>query len=633
MTTQWSDTLSGEAERQVLNGLCRTNALTIYAMDGNASRRRPVHDRVVPWDIRPVREAAWQNLLDAIMELSRAHGQNSEDQEYPSNWFLERVILRGDIAYQSRLYPLLPYLQRLTELRLENISQPVVDLGVILSSCRQLSQLRLEGVEYPFWEQRKRAQLIWRSEARTPLTLRRLTIRRLSFGYDTIERLLNDCPQLRNLEILLPERWSSPSTTPTTNQSDTPDDDNDHDIVNQFSILRIVTSACPFLNHLGVTSMRDIMTEEDAAEFVESFPLVQSATVLEKDILDPRVNEILFPSIFSNRLSSLEITSRFEAMPLYMAYNLDEVVHRILCNTPTLLHLKAPQIMYYGEYFDMSGDLDINGLYSPVLCINHRPAKRGFQLRCRPRRFQKIQKQLWACRGLQTLELAVHGKGGDVRTSVCSRIMFAYLVKVCPDLQEIVLSRYSVNLNLEGGLCLLSKLRHLRKLEIHTDAIPKLGWKDLFWLSAKRALKKKESFTQEFSRQMALEKLRRAAIEEDKHWKYNVSSTSSFQKSTSSSAEPEIDHTMSGRHKILMPDDVVAMTRLSSVVKVLEEWTADDRMCWPQLERFGLCAERPGGMHLSAEQIERVIKGVRSDMEIVVARSSATLPHSRTIQL
>ncbi|KAG0263819.1 hypothetical protein BG011_008019 [Mortierella polycephala] len=589
-------------------------------MDEDAPRHKPVRGRAVSWDIRSVREATLQKLLDAIMDLSHAHGQNSEDQKYPSNWFLERVILRGEMAYQSRLYPLLPYLQRLKELRLENISQPMVDLDVILLSCRQLSRLHLETAEpasWERWEQRKRVQLRWRSETRTPLTLTSLTIRRLSFGHSTIECLLNDCSQLRNLEILLPNRWSSLSTMPTTNQSVIPGDDSNRDVVSQFSIFRIVTSACPFLNHLGVASMDDTMTGYDAEVFVESFPLVQSAAMLGKDIIDYRVNEILFPSIFSNRLSSLEITSCFKNMPLYMTYDLDSVVHRILCNTPTLLHLKAPQILYYGEYFDMCGDLDTNGFYRPMLCINRQPAKRGLQLRFRPL-FPRIQKQLWACRGLQTLELAVHGKGGDVRSSECSRIMFAYLVKVCPDLREIVLRRSSVNLNLEGGLCLLSKLRHLRKLEIHTDVISKLERKDLFWLSAKRVLEKKESSTQEFSRQMALEELRREAAEEDKHWERNISSASSFRQSTASSVEPEIDNTMSDRYKTLMPDDIVTMTKFSSVVKVLEERMADDRMCWPQLERFGLCAERPGGIHLSTEQIERTIKNVRSDMEIVV---------------
>lgn len=52
------------------------------------------------------------------------------------------------------------------------------------------------------------------------------------------------------------------------------------------------------------------------------------------------------------------------------------------------------------------------------------------------------------------------------RLEMQSRTMFGYLSKVCPKLEELVVRDDQLQLSLAGGLCLLSRLERLEKLEV-----------------------------------------------------------------------------------------------------------------------------------------------------------------------
>ncbi|KAF9355330.1 hypothetical protein BGX26_006699 [Mortierella sp. AD094] len=63
-----------------------------------------------------------------------------------------------------------------------------------------------------------------------------------------------------------------------------------------------------------------------------------------------------------------------------------------------------------------------------------------------------------------------------------SRQMIAYIVNVCPKLRELKLRDDGLDLSLKGGLCLLSGLRDLERLEIETrDGYP-FQAKDMEWI-------------------------------------------------------------------------------------------------------------------------------------------------------
>lgn len=90
------------------------------------------------------------------------------------------------------------------------------------------------------------------------------------------------------------------------------------------------------------------------------------------------------------------------------------------------------------------------------------------------------KRKVWACRNLETLQIQIHAHSSHLIWPVHSRIIFGYISAVCPKLQELsiyVPGHCSDNwgahvyqpqlfLQLDGGLCFLSRLDRLRKLKV-----------------------------------------------------------------------------------------------------------------------------------------------------------------------
>ncbi|KAG0064212.1 hypothetical protein BGZ89_009286 [Linnemannia elongata] len=70
---------------------------------------------------------------------------------------------------------------------------------------------------------------------------------------------------------------------------------------------------------------------------------------------------------------------------------------------------------------------------------------------------------------------------GDFRSAASSRLVFGYISKVCPALQELRLLKEHLDLSMEGGLCLLARLDRLRSLALAArdgvwESTPGLDW-------------------------------------------------------------------------------------------------------------------------------------------------------------
>ncbi|KAK3838821.1 MAG: hypothetical protein J3R72DRAFT_448396 [Linnemannia gamsii] len=90
------------------------------------------------------------------------------------------------------------------------------------------------------------------------------------------------------------------------------------------------------------------------------------------------------------------------------------------------------------------------------------------------------KRKVWACQNLETLQVQVHAHSTELIWPVHSRIIFGYISAVCPKLQELSIfvpnfcsSQWGDNvyrprlfLQLDGGLCLLSRLDRLKKLKV-----------------------------------------------------------------------------------------------------------------------------------------------------------------------
>lgn len=151
---------------------------------------------------------------------------------------------------------------------------------------------------------------------------------------------------------------------------------------------------------------------------------------------------------FMSQLTTLELLE-----PLRSTSKISSTsVQQLLRASPNLLHLKA--------------NLELSDS-----CFGYRSDTRN---------------GLWACRKLRKLHIRL--KPFERLRSIdyslqYSRIVFACLVKCCPKLRDLNIGHSDLNLELEGGMCLLSELNDLEKMVLITNTHQTLSNRDLGWLS------------------------------------------------------------------------------------------------------------------------------------------------------
>ncbi|KAG0219029.1 hypothetical protein BGX33_005071 [Mortierella sp. NVP41] len=140
------------------------------------------------------------------------------------------------------------------------------------------------------------------------------------------------------------------------------------------------------------------------------------------------------------------------------ATELSHILHEYLCSSPHLLHLVAPGVFYRSEYMELRGDIGTDGLYQPKhwdSTTSHPPAG-----------VRRIQKRVWACRRLQTLHIFFGSTPQEEASAANSRTLFGYITRVCPDLRELVIRKTALHVELDGGMCLLTRLHKLQRLTV-----------------------------------------------------------------------------------------------------------------------------------------------------------------------
>ncbi|KAG9073166.1 hypothetical protein KI688_000953 [Linnemannia hyalina] len=164
------------------------------------------------------------------------------------------------------------------------------------------------------------------------------------------------------------------------------------------------------------------------------------------------------------------------------------VLHRYLCQAPHLLHLRARNIIL------PVAELDIHGLLTtpstepavtPTPGTDTVPSPSG----------AAAAAAVWACRRLRSLQVTFGwGSRESSLVLVQSRVIFGYISRVCSELKELTIYRpesseddvdeaRSTWLDLKGGLCLLSRLEHLERLQIGSG-LKEIGCErvDLDWM-------------------------------------------------------------------------------------------------------------------------------------------------------
>ncbi|KAF9142848.1 hypothetical protein BGX30_002038 [Mortierella sp. GBA39] len=265
------------------------------------------------------------------------------------------------------------------------------------------------------------------------------------------------------------------------------------------------------------------------------------------------------------------------------------LLHIYLCDSPHLIHLRVARIPVLYDDFDLHDrvryyDLD-TAMYtqSTDTQILPLPERETFWIKL------PVHRRVWQCRKLQTLQIDMHGYGFyRLNRPINSRLIFGYIARVCPLLEELEIrvpnicgrnldgDYYSpmLSLRLEGGSCLLSKLRYLRALRVS-------------WKNYTEDLECKEfdlSWVAPSGRQAADREKRRVAME---HWK------SQLEREERAEAEATVTVEQPGQDSVLM-EQLRDLGLLSEVKKTMEDIDSGEVICFPALEKvaFGLRLRR-----------------------------------------
>ncbi|KAF9081756.1 hypothetical protein BGX23_000472, partial [Mortierella sp. AD031] len=246
--------------------------------------------------------------------------------------------------------------------------------------------------------------------------------------------------------------------------------------------------------HYSVQS--EIMNIDEIREkMVDVCPAVTEWSMTIHDILPTILHEL---EALPNVITTLDLVRPYNmtydtcANSLAVMKN-PAILHRFLCTSPHLLHLKGVKMnIYLFEGMDLhrrTGFLDLvkDNRYSYVDESDDAAA---------------IVPGVWACRGLRTLHLNLHGHGEHgLRYPVHSRIVFGYIAAACPRLEDLEISVMSeckkrgkfrnyftdFCMRLEGGFCLLSRLEHLTTFRMDAHSIRQSSGcrlLDLNWIMA-----------------------------------------------------------------------------------------------------------------------------------------------------
>ncbi|KAF9908570.1 hypothetical protein EC991_009715 [Linnemannia zychae] len=359
-----------------------------------------------------------------------------------------------------RLASIQSSLSFLTRLKLQWRKTSTFHMDQLLLLCPLLEVLHAESTEglelpgpwVPLTIQRNGA-------ANHPtLALQSLVLKNARLLQTSLEELLWYTPQLRELRLvnLLQNEWLYwPFFSDVA--------------YNWADLYQLLKRAPHKLASFHFSVQDQTMTDPDLKMMFDICPSSTEWTIRGKDLtptLTRYLNEI------PNIVTSLELywPERAHCRP-------DSNLHAYLCTSPHLLHLKAPNIALLFDLLDLHHrvDFDYSRLYSqdyPLTSLNqaNNDSTSGSK---------NTASRVWKCRNLRTLHLAFHNHGLSLLTSPThSRVLFGYISRVCPQLRDLEIhipeqTRWTsdcyfpnLDMRLHGGFCLLTRLKHLKRLSI-----------------------------------------------------------------------------------------------------------------------------------------------------------------------
>ncbi|KAG0248297.1 hypothetical protein BG011_000229, partial [Mortierella polycephala] len=467
----------------------------------------------------------------------------------PQRQQLKTVIVKHGLHDGEKFWKLFEPLHHLTHLQIHGEALPSLPLDLVFAQFPKLESLRFDRgaseIKSP-----STVSLIQNSSEpwRIPKTcLRSLHILHSTIDLASLSGLFTSSPNLMDLQLLGIRRTIKPGEVRA-------------EPFNGQEFFFALSRTCPRIRSLAFSESNAALEDRHWEAIVQHFPNLVSWTILT-DPWRQRNYAGLFSSrdnnyTLLNHLTTLEIQSpQGHVFPTRVLIN-------YLYNAPHLIHLKARSCIMWDSDFDTTVAPLEGSIYSHA--------------------------GVWACRGLQTLHISVYGGRPEGFSSTTdsfeeSRMVFAYIAKVFPQLRDLCLWKTKLRLELAGGLCLLSGLKDLERLVIQSTHSGISPDQDLKWMARVRKPRKLSKLRQLWKQHMyskltGRQKTSRTAVTLNDPEKSAQQFPSSNAETRQLMDEIEQARCPEGLTKVLSGLE----ERLVSTVKsqVLQY------ACWPRLERL-----------------------------------------------
>ncbi|KAF9908572.1 hypothetical protein EC991_009717 [Linnemannia zychae] len=409
-------------------------------------------------------EAQWKELVQALqknhsrcLQIKRQTSRlRTKDSDHIRAAILDNPLRHLDfIGFQNLdllLPPILPFLTFLTTLRLRSRAFGQISFDTVLKACPLLEsfQAGMLGVILELsgpWVPMKQGL-----PGTASLPLRSLKLENATLEYSSLTNLLAVCPSLQDLQlinVMFMESAGSPSAlgTQSDGSGSTP-------YIRQqiFTFNDYATNVLEYLKqiqlrlrsfHISLYATRTL--DLNPSKLLPACPEATEWTLWTEGLTEMLVYDL---SLLPNNVTSLDIlwdtsSDRYGS-----------ILHQYMCQSPHLLHLRAPRTKFQVKYLDVHHRLPIY--------TNNQGAARAHST------------DVWSCRKLKTLHFTFELNGYYLaKDPAAARVIFGYLSRVCPRLEDLHLTskrrdpyESKLWLGLQGGFCLLASLRYLERLHI-----------------------------------------------------------------------------------------------------------------------------------------------------------------------
>lgn len=589
---------------------------------------------------------------------------------------LQKLELGGAIDLGMAAKTLLPLLPSLTVLEMHTHARCSVSMGSVLLACPLLEQIHVSSLSFGAVE------LSWswipfdhvsnntrannnptsiknkdrgnndESSQRHPssLPLRSFVLENTSVELSGLDSLLSLTPDLQELKLI---QLSAPRTNPIQPSTVSP--------------LSTVANITTFFSRLKNTLIRHgiILNSFHYSLDNETLPTAAARLdeIIREEICGPRANQWSFWTqadlppfafqILRTQIPNVVTTLELHGNKIGRCPMTGCKLHQYLCESPHLLHLKAPRTAFLVDHFDIHRVVDVTIIaYEAGTGTG---AEAGHEVTVATPVIPSAGSSMptttmtgtplppiWKCRNLRTLHMAFRCSGQSYHPAslkilqIRTRILFGYISRVCPELRDLRIdtsfmdsAHYNIHefkmyLAFEGGFCLLSRLHFLERLSV--DAVCRRVYYEPWELSWMLGPEEPEQEEGRKDRRKVLAELDQrdtrlivegsAALQRDPDMTTSTHMSCTACGAKSGRLRPTTNHDEKGDY-----DDVQALRmtlenlgHVQDIIEVMDELETAPRegedeatKCWPHLQKIALYRPNRYGLSRREEAIRQLV--------------------------